>query len=161
MTQEQAIGIAMVVAAVAFILSLIFGTKLMQFSWRVRFREKAKAKGCVTTGYFEKRRRTYQIEERNGVESYNYTVTIKYKYTVDGVEYYTKAKYYHENQNKDPYLDDPMQVTVYYDEMNPKKAYPESKLSDKEVRADAVIQTWVITLVTGIITYFLLSALFM
>lgn len=82
MTQELAAGIAMGVSAAVFIISIICNVKLTHLSWRVRFREKAKANGCVTTGYFDKRRKRYKIEERDGIEDYHYTVTIKYKYTV-------------------------------------------------------------------------------
>ena len=160
MTQEMAIGIALGVAAAVYVISLICAPKLIHLSWRVKFREKAKANGCVTTGYFEKRRKSYTIEERNGVEDYHYTVTIKYKYTVGGKDYYTKVKYTHEDQNKDPYLDDPMQVTVYYDKTNPKKGYAESKLSDSAARSEGVIWCLLATLAMGFATYFLLYALF-
>lgn len=160
MTQETAAGIAMGVSAVTFIISIIFNVKLTHLSWRVRFREKAKAKGCVTTGYFAKRRRRYRVEEKNGDDFYHYVVTIKYKFTVNGADYYTKVKYHHQDQDRDPHLDDPMQVTVYYDEANPKKAYAESKLTDDAARDEGVILIWVVTLAMGIAAYFLLNALF-
>lgn len=161
MTQEQAIAIAMGVAAVVFIIAIIVNVKLTHLSWRIRFREKAKAHGCVTTGYFDKRRQRYSVEEINGNDYYHYTVTIRYKYTVDGAEYYTKVKYSHPNENKDAYLDDPMQVTVYYDKQNPKKAYAASKVSDSAARQDGVALIWAVTLAAGVAAYFLLHALFL
>lgn len=69
-------------------------------------------------------------------------------------------KYTHQNQNEDAYLDDPIQVTVYYDKTNPKKGYAESKLSDDAARQEGVILGWIMTLAMGIATFFLLNALF-
>lgn len=161
MTEELVGGITMGVAAVVYIIAIICNVKLTHLSWRVKFREKAKARGCVTTGYFHKRRKSYRIEERNGSDYYHYSVTIKYKYIVDGTEYYTKVKYQHQNESKNAHLDDPMKVTVYYDETNPKRAYAESRVSDEAARTEGIIWIWVVTIAIGAAVYSLLNALFM
>ena len=160
MTQETAIGIAMGVAAVVFIIAIICNVKLTHLSWRVRFREKAKSRDCVTTGYYHKHRRTYRIEESNGNDFFHYKVTVKYKFTVNGKEYYTKVKHRYENENKNPHFDFPRQVTVYYDEARPKRAYAESRLTDDAAREEGVILIWLVSLGMGVAAYFLLYALF-
>ena len=172
MTQEQAIGIALGIAAAVYIIGSVCYMKLKHLSWRVRFREEAKAKGCVTTGDCVKCHRRLNLLRRtwkNGnVEHHYFILTAKYKYTVDGVDYYTKVKYPYETtgyssttfKNLRDSFNVSRQVTIYYDEANPKKAYPEFKLSDQETGTTYMLLVLGLTLVIGIVTYLLLYVLF-
>lgn len=172
MTQEQAIGIALIVAAAVYVIGCVSYLKLKHLTWRVRFREKAEAKGCVTTGVCVKYRRRLNLLNRsweNGnVEHHYFILTVKYKYTVDGVDYHTKVKYPYEatGYSQTSYKEMresfavPRQVPIYYDETNPKKAYSKSELSDEEVGTKYMLLVLGLTLVMGVATYLLLYALF-
>ena len=172
MTQEQAIGIALCVAAAVYVIGCVSYMKLKHLSWQVQFREKAEAKGCVTTGDCVKFHRRLNLLKRtweNGnVEHHYFILTVKYKYTVDGVDYHTKVKYPYEatgyshttfKELRDAFAV-PRQVTIYYNEANPKKAYSESELSEQEVGTKYMLLVLGLTLVMGVATYLLLDALF-
>lgn len=161
MTLNMAGAVAAVVAVSVFIIGTVLSVKYTYLSRKVQFRERARAQGCATRGVCEKRRQSYSISESpSGTETYYHTVTIKYKYTVDGVDYYKKVKYRHDSFDKDDHFDDPMNINIFYDAGNPKKAYAESEVSDDAAKHSGMLLTLFLTAALGLGTFFGLIYLF-
>lgn len=161
MTVNMAGAIAAVVAVLVFTAGMILTLKYTHLSRKVKFREKAMQQGCVAFGVCHKKRTKRRVSENSsGTEEYRYTIIIKYKYTVEGVDYFRKVKYHHDSYYRNDSFSDPMNVHILYDRNNPKKAYAESEVSDDQVRTEGTLLTVILTLLLGLGTFFGLVALF-
>lgn len=161
MTLNIAGAIGAVVGILVFITGAVCSTKLTHLSRRIKFRESAKAQGHIARGVCHKRRQSYSVSESpSGTETYRYVVTIKYKYTVDGMEYFKKVKYRHESFQENDHFDDPLNINIFYDGNDPKRAYAESELSEEAVKHTGFILTLILTAALGLGTFFGLAALF-
>lgn len=117
MTEELLTGLALMVAGVVAYLSR--NIKLGSVANRAKFIEKAKAAGNYTIGKYVDSKRLLGNRESSNLVYRSDTLKVKYCYQVNGIEYFKNLQFQSPGKI---FIDFPVDVTVYYDPKNPKKA---------------------------------------
>lgn len=146
MTEEVIVVIALVVAAIVARINYVqkvSGGKTK----KQKLVDKAKAAGTVTVGHCVDSRLNFGDRGNSDADLANDSVVVKYIYTVNGRDYYKTMQY---RNNGSLRKDHPINVYIYYDAGNPKKA-----VCQEEVTAMANVRSGCLTTIgTFIVTLF-------
>ena len=94
-------------------------------SSKEKFIEMAKSQGCYTEATYVSRRIRYANRYANATSNRNDRYTVKYEYKVNGKIYYKKVLFQSEGSISCGY---PLNIVVYFDKNNPRKAYCKEEL---------------------------------
>ena len=124
MSEDQRLGFAFLAAVITFVLLLIRFFRLKDGK-DAKFKKEAERNGCVTTATMDSRKYIAGSGDNLTTIGGRDTFIVKYKYTVDGRDYYKTINYYKEYEGV---MDYPLEITVYYKKSNPEKAYSEGEI---------------------------------
>lgn len=115
-----------------------------------KFIEKSRQVGCCTTGYYESSKVILGVKESGNIKYREDKLKVKYKYIVNGIPYYKFITFQSTGRVG---TDFPVDVKIYYDSNNPKKAIcPQEATKAMQVR-HGCMTTIVITVITLAIVF--------
>lgn len=121
-----------------------------------KFIEKATRAGCYTSGHYETSKVILGVEGSSNVKYREDKLKVKYKYMVNGISYYKHVTFQSTGRVG---TDFPVEIKVYYDPHNPKKAIcPQEATKAMQVRSGCMT-TIVITIITLIVVFNLLRTI--
>ena len=122
-----------------------------------RFIEKAASGGYCTVGVYDSSKVIRGIRESGNSVERSDAVKVKYRYEVNGITYYKQLTFLKEGRIS---VDSPLEIKVYYNPRNPKKAVcPEEATKAMQVRSGCMT-TMVIFVLALICVRYLLRILF-
>lgn len=147
-------GISLVITGI--ISYFVYGRQKNKKTKNQLFIEKAASGGYCTVGVYVSSKVIRGIRESSNSVERSDTVKVKYRYVVNGITYYKQLTFLKEGRIS---VDSPLEIKVYYDPENPKKAVcPQEATRGMQVRSGCMT-TMVITIITLTVVFNVLRAL--
>jgi hypothetical protein len=154
MTEEMITAVALLIAcAVGF---YTYKLRMGGQTKNQKFIDKAKKSGHYVVGEYADSKLQLGVEDSNNARMRNKVLHVRYKYQVNGIEYYKKLAFQSIGMVS---VDFPIRVTVYYDPKNPKKAVCPEEATKAQQRQSGCLVTIVVTVATLFCAFHLLNYL--
>ena len=154
MGERVIMGISLAITGI--ISYFVYGRQKTKKTKNQHFIEKAASGGYCTVGTYDSSKVIRGIRDSDNSVERSDTVKVKYRYEVNGITYYKQLTFLKEGRIS---VDSPLEIKVYYDPANPKKAVcPQEATKAMQVRSGCMT-TMVITVITLVVVRGVLRAL--